>query len=112
MKWFLLRFFPTKAIGFLSRNAKSVWFVLSLDCKGSAELCSKRLDQKLSLAERVAVRAHLLICRKSRRLNGQLVKLHHLLIHGKAESRLESLDQKAKKRIQNAVKRAIEKKNL
>lgn len=86
---------------------KSIWFILTLDCRGSATLCSKRLDQKLSFVERVAVEAHLLICKKSRRLNRQLRQLQQMLTLSVFQDSKPRLKNPSKIRMREAIQKEL-----
>ena len=84
----------------MNRFFKQIWMILTLDCEGSAQLSSESLDRRLNWAERTAVWAHCMICKKSRELDGQLIQLGKKL-DGMAPSQLkaESLSDDAKARI-------------
>jgi len=49
-----------------------LWTILTLRCEGAAALASRELDEPLSLAERLALRGHLLACRSCRVFRRQL----------------------------------------
>jgi predicted anti-sigma-YlaC factor YlaD len=44
---------------------------LKVSCRRATELLSQQLDRELSLEERAALQAHLLICRGCRAVDGQ-----------------------------------------
>ena len=53
-----------------------IYLILTLDCEGSARLTSESIDRKLRWSEAIALKAHQLICAKSRKLDRQLLELH------------------------------------
>jgi len=52
---------------------------MNLSCKEATRLLSRREDQRLSLAERAALRVHLAICRGCRALSEQIPFLRRAL---------------------------------
>jgi hypothetical protein len=46
--------------------------ILTLHCETASELASQEMDEPLGLADRLALRAHVLICRSCRRFQRQL----------------------------------------
>ncbi|MEM7783393.1 MAG: zf-HC2 domain-containing protein [Planctomycetota bacterium] len=75
--------------------------ILTLDCEGSAHLTSESLDRPLNWAENLAVKIHRAICKKSRRLNRQLIQMHNQLHELEKSHASESyqLSTEARKRI-------------
>ncbi len=55
---------------------RAVKLVLTLNCAQSARLVSDGYDRKLSRSERIALRAHLLVCTACRKLRRQLELVH------------------------------------
>lgn len=56
-----------------------VWRILTLHCAEASTLASRELDDPLGLAERLALRGHLMVCRSCRTLRRQLQFLHEAL---------------------------------
>ncbi len=54
-------------------------FILTMRCEEASRLASDALDRKLSLSERLALRAHTYICRSCRRVHAQLQMLREFL---------------------------------
>jgi len=50
-----------------------VWRILTLVCDESSRLVSESLDRDLTLGERIAVRAHQLLCWSCRRFRKQIL---------------------------------------
>ena len=90
----------------MMRILKNIWLILSLDCEQSAQLTSDSFDRKLTWAEHVAVFMHRFICRKSRRLNRQMVILNRQLkaLADDHWSMKATLSDNAKHRIRNRLK--------
>lgn len=55
--------------------------ILSLSCEEAAELSSRRLDEPLSWADKLAWAGHLLVCRSCRRFRQQLTFLRQAVRH-------------------------------
>jgi len=84
--------------------------ILTLHCETASELASQAMDEPLGLADRLAIRAHVLICRSCRRFRRQL-----LWIRRAARSRSldpadainqETLSPQARDRIARALREA------
>ena len=84
-----------------------IWMILTLNCEDSARLTSESMDRPLNWAEKSAVSGHRLVCSKSRRLNKQLLKMHHALKQNNAfdsgNVQIEGLSTDAKSRIRTAI---------
>jgi len=52
---------------------------MTLSCKEATKLLSQREDRKLALAERVALRLHLVICKGCRAVSAQIPFLRRAL---------------------------------
>lgn len=85
---------------------KKIWFIMTLDCEGSAEWTSKSFDQKLHWSEKVAIKLHCMICKKSRMLNRQMTLLDERLSQ-MTTVREERLSDAARKRIRQVLKSQI-----
>jgi hypothetical protein len=83
--------------------------ILNLRCREASALVSQELDEPLGLAERLAVRGHLLVCGPCRRLRRQLVFLREAMNRQAGESQ-DSLtdDQKLSPAARSRIERAIE----
>jgi anti-sigma factor RsiW len=81
-------------------------WILTLRCESASELLSRRLDERLSLAERVALQGHLFACRHCRRLRRQLRFLSAALSHHADQSCDHSLTPEARARISGALREA------
>ena len=53
--------------------------ILTVRCEEASRLASDALDRRLTLSERIAVRAHTWICRSCRRFHTQLAMLREFL---------------------------------
>lgn len=83
---------------------RRIWFILKLDCEGSAELTSESFDRTLHWSERWAVRLHCLICRKSFRLNRQMTALDERLRRTGEESMFDlKLPDEAREKIRQKL---------
>lgn len=61
----------------MSRQGRGRWSrILSLHCDAATELVSQELDEPLGLADRLALRSHILICRSCRRFQRQVRRIH------------------------------------
>ena len=80
-----------------------IYLILTLDCEGSARLTSDSIDRKLRWSETVAMKAHQLICAKSRRLDRQLLQLNAGLEKGHEGE----LSPAARQRIQQAIDKRL-----
>jgi len=69
-----------------------VKMILSLSCDESSRLVSDNLERKLSRAERMALRLHLMVCRKCRAFRRNLNLLRDAL-HTRTEQCLATQDQ-------------------
>ncbi len=82
--------------------------ILTLRCEGATELMSRGMDERLGVAERVALRGHLLVCRSCRRFARQ-VALVHAVVRGRAARGEEAvagdegLGEEARARIARAL---------
>ena len=89
------------------RLIKNIWFILTLDCEQSAALTSESFDRKLHWSESTAIYLHCLICKKSRRLNRQMIALDRRLQDVSPEPEIAQhyhLGDNAKQRIRQAIK--------
>jgi hypothetical protein len=82
--------------------------ILNLRCEDASSLTSKELDEPLRLAESLALRGHVLICRSCRRLRRQLRFLRAAINHRSTESDrdgagLDTLSPQARERIERAI---------
>jgi hypothetical protein len=88
----------------MSRPHRLLW-ILTLHCAEASELMSQALDEPLGLAERIALRGHLLACRSCRRFRDQLNLLRDALREIASEPVLatETLSADARHRIALAL---------
>ena len=77
--------------------------ILTLRCEGASELASQALDEPLGLAERLALRGHLLVCVPCRRFRRQLGLLRDAQRSGRGPLESEALSPEAKARMVAAV---------
>ena len=70
-----------------------VWKVLTLTCEEAAHLLSDDQDRELTRLERIALRAHLVSCRKCKQFKRQLALIK------RATTFIEPLSEQAKERI-------------
>jgi hypothetical protein len=81
--------------------------IFALNCREASELMSRRMDEKLSVWERAALRGHLLVCGACRRVKRQLHFLREAL---RSETRAghveppEQLGPEARARIDKALR--------
>jgi predicted anti-sigma-YlaC factor YlaD len=61
------------------RRLLTLWWLLNMPCREAAQLVSESLDRKLTRAERLAVRLHLLYCVACRRYRRQVFLLKSAL---------------------------------
>ncbi len=90
---------------------RNVRMILSLSCDESSRLLSDGLDRQLSLTERIALRGHLLACRRCRRFRHILQHLRaatdHLTRGALADAdALPPLSPEARARLTDALTRA------
>jgi predicted anti-sigma-YlaC factor YlaD len=84
-----------------------IGWILTLRCESASELLSRRLDEPLGLAERLAVHGHLLSCRHCRRFRRQLRFLGAALSHHAHDtSRDDTLSPEARTRIAGVLREA------
>ena len=82
--------------------------ILTLRCEEASSLASKELDEPLGLAETLALRGHVLLCRSCRRFRRQLQFLHAAMTRrgaepdGDGESQ-DALSPEAQARIERAI---------
>lgn len=89
----------------------NIKMILSLSCSESSRLLSDGLDRQLSLTERIALRGHLLACRRCRRFRHILQYLRtatqRLTTPPPAdEDTTEPLSPEARTRLTEAITRA------
>lgn len=53
--------------------------ILACSCQSAAELSSRRMEERLSLADTLALAGHLLVCKSCRHFNRQLAQMRALL---------------------------------
>lgn len=82
--------------------AQQIWMILTLDCEGSARLTSESMDRPLNWAERWAVRMHRFVCKKSRKLNRQMLEMHRAMLTQR-ETNPIGLSHEARERIQDRL---------
>ncbi len=85
------------------RFLKSIWFILTLDCQGSAELTSESLDRPLHWAETLAVKCHCMICKKSKLLNRQLKALDNKIQNSLNTESNFTLSDEARQKIKRSL---------
>ena len=87
---------------------RGIKLILTLDCEGSARLTSEGFDRKLSIYEKLAIRAHNSMCKKSRKLARQLKRLHQTML-SKESSDCQPLGMsaEAKTRIQQVMEKEL-----
>jgi hypothetical protein len=71
--------------------------ILTLTCEESTRLASESLERRLTRGERVAVRAHVMLCRSCRLFQRQIALIREAIRRGEATSDLSgslSLDQR------------------
>ena len=81
--------------------------MIMFSCKEASRLASEGLDRKLSLTERLELRAHLLICGACRRYRRQLLALARLVKERGADgiaSSGEVLSKEARDKIRSAMR--------
>lgn len=79
-----------------------VKYILTLSCQSAAELSSRRLDEQLSLVDRLALNGHLLVCGGCRRFRKQVAFLSEATRHVAArleEAADSGLSEEARVRI-------------
>ena len=74
---------------------RQIWLILTLNCEQCAQLTSEELDRPLNWAEKLAVRLHVLICSKSRKLRFQIKELDKSLRRWTVSPDSQLPDQKA-----------------
>ena len=81
--------------------------ILTLRCEGGSELLSRQCDEPLPLAERLALRGHLLACGPCRRF-GHHLRLIRQSVSRRASnpSRQDALSPEARTRIARALREA------
>lgn len=80
--------------------------ILTLRCEAASGLTSQRLDERLPLPERLALRGHLLTCGACRRLDRQLRILrdaNRLRVAGDPAAPDDDLSPEARARIAHAI---------
>jgi hypothetical protein len=82
--------------------------ILTLHCETASELASQEMDEPLGFADRLALRAHVLICRSCRRFQRQL---RWIRLAARSRARAGSLDRttlssEARRRIAQALREA------
>ncbi len=81
--------------------------ILTLHCETATELASQDMDEPLGVADRLALRAHVLICRSCRRFNRQVRRIRvaaRALDHDRAASAEHAtLSTEARRRIAQAL---------
>ena len=90
---------------------RAIYMILTLHCEQSERLISKSLDEKLSLAERLAVRGHYLSCKYCRRFRDHLKFLRRAARKSSdaaVELVPEPLPVEAKERIAESIRRETE----
>jgi hypothetical protein len=83
---------------------------LTLHCETASELASQAMDEPLGLADRLALRAHVLICRSCRRFRRQLLRIRRAA-RSRALDPVDSIDRatlspQARDRIARALRGA------
>ncbi len=53
--------------------------ILACSCHAAAELSSRRMEERLPLADKLALAGHLLVCKSCRHFNRQLAQMRTLL---------------------------------
>ena len=87
---------------------RGIKLILTLDCEGSARLTSEGFDRKLSIYEKLAIRAHNSLCKKSRKLARQLKKLHQAMLNEEdSDCKPVGMSAEAKNRIQQVVEKEL-----
>lgn len=88
---------------------RGIKLILTLDCEGSARLTSEGFDRNLTIFERIAIRMHNAMCKKSRRLAHQLRKLNEALKNNnRVEPSPAGLSPEAKQRIQALMEKELQ----
>lgn len=79
-----------------------------VSCKESTELVSRAMDERLSFADRLAMRMHLAICRNCARFARQLQDMRRLL-HSEtgADDVVAGLSQEARQRIETELQKKL-----
>lgn len=83
----------------MSDLLQKIWMILTLNCEGSARLTSDSMDRPLNWAERWAVRMHRFVCKKSRKLNRQMLEMHRAVMNP-PDTESAGLSPDARSRIQ------------
>ena len=88
---------------------RGIKLILTLDCEGSARLTSESFDRSLSIYERLAIRAHNSMCKKSRKLARQLRLLHQTMRKSESPNiHAASMSTEAKARIQQLMDKELD----
>lgn len=85
------------------KTLRSIWRILTLKCDESSKLLSSELDGDLALADRLALRGHLLACSSCRGFHKQMALLKKLAAALRDQVRLSP---EARERLKDAIRRA------
>lgn len=77
-------------------------------CEKYTQLTSEQLDRKLSLAERLSMFTHFLMCAGCKHYNQNMLKLHQVFVLNRSETRgnLQLPDEK-RERIQESLQKHV-----
>ena len=78
-------------------------------CKGTTELASRAMDERLSFGDRMAMRMHLAICKNCRRFTQQLQDMRRLFqTETTANDEVPGLPPEARQRIANELQNRLD----